>query len=52
MEGRDIGHKVLPDAHIKLFLTASLDERCRRRLKDFKDMNIKTDIQALKKSWF
>ena len=49
MEGRDIGTKVLPDAHIKLFLTASLDERCRRRLKDFKDMNIKTDIQALKK---
>lgn len=31
MEGRDIGTKVLPDAEVKVFLTASLDERARRR---------------------
>lgn len=31
MEGRDIGTKVLPDADVKVFLTASLDERARRR---------------------
>lgn len=31
MEGRDIGSKVLPDADVKVFLTASLDERARRR---------------------
>lgn len=31
MEGRDIGSKVLPDAEVKVFLTASLDERARRR---------------------
>jgi len=31
MEGRDIGTVVLPDAKVKVFLTASLDERARRR---------------------
>lgn len=31
MEGRDIGTKVLPDAEVKVFLTASLDERAIRR---------------------
>lgn len=32
MEGRDIGTVVFPDANVKVFLTASLDERARRRL--------------------
>ena len=31
MEGRDIGTKVLPNADVKIFLTASLDERTSRR---------------------
>jgi len=31
MEGRDIGTVVLPDAHVKIFLTASSMERARRR---------------------
>ena len=31
MEGRDIGTKVLPDASVKVFLTASLEERAARR---------------------
>lgn len=31
MEGRDIGTVVVPDALVKVFLTASLDERARRR---------------------
>ena len=31
MEGRDIGTVVLPDANLKLYLTASLEERARRR---------------------
>lgn len=31
MEGRDIGSAVLPGAEVKIFLTASLDERVRRR---------------------
>ena len=31
MDGRDIGTKVFPDAHLKLFLDASLEVRARRR---------------------
>lgn len=31
MDGRDIGTYVLPDAQVKVFLTASLEERARRR---------------------
>ena len=31
MDGRDIGTVVLPDAKIKIFLTASVEERARRR---------------------
>jgi cytidylate kinase len=31
MEGRDIGTVVLPDARAKIFLTASAEERARRR---------------------
>ena len=34
MEGRDIGSVVAPDASLKVFLTASLDERARRRLQE------------------
>jgi len=34
MEGRDIGTKVLPDASVKVFLTASLDERAVRRARE------------------
>ena len=35
-EGRDIGTNVFPDADVKIFLTASVQERARRRLIDFK----------------
>jgi len=34
MEGRDIGTIVFPDAEIKIFLTASVDERANRRQQD------------------
>ncbi|MGE5509512.1 MAG: (d)CMP kinase [Chitinophagales bacterium] len=34
MDGRDIGTVVLPDADFKFFLTASLEERARRRVHD------------------
>ena len=35
MDGRDIGTVVLPDAEVKVFLTASLEERARRRFLEF-----------------
>ena len=34
MDGRDIGTVVLPDAECKIFMTASLEERAKRRLKE------------------
>jgi cytidylate kinase len=34
-EGRDIGSVVISDARVKVYLTASLEERARRRLRDF-----------------
>lgn len=36
MDGRDIGTVVLPNANIKIFLTASSEERARRRYADLK----------------
>lgn len=37
MDGRDIGTCVFPDAELKLFLTASVQERARRRQQDLKN---------------
>ncbi len=37
MDGRDIGTVVLPDAQVKIFLTASVDVRARRRLKELQE---------------
>lgn len=34
MDGRDIGTTVLPNAQVKIFLTASAEERAKRRLKE------------------
>ena len=34
MDGRDIGTVVLPDATVKIFLTASVEERARRRCRE------------------
>ena len=36
MEGRDIGTVIMPDAELKIFITATLDERVSRRLKQLK----------------
>lgn len=36
-EGRDIGTHVFPDAELKIFLTASIEERARRRQQDLKN---------------
>ena len=42
--GRDIGTVVLPNAELKIFLTASIEERTRRRFNERKNENIK-DIE-------
>ncbi|MBF2026295.1 MAG: bifunctional pantoate--beta-alanine ligase/(d)CMP kinase [Oscillatoriales cyanobacterium C42_A2020_001] len=40
VEGRDIGTHVFPDAELKIFLTASVQERARRRQKDLQNRGI------------
>jgi len=47
MEGRDIGSKVFPDAQVKIFLDACLDERARRRFLQLKQMGIEEDIKKI-----
>ncbi|MBR1392762.1 MAG: (d)CMP kinase [Ruminococcus sp.] len=37
MDGRDIGTVVLPDAQVKIFLTASAEERANRRFKELQE---------------
>lgn len=46
-EGRDIGTVVFPDADLKIFMTASVEERARRRMKDFKKMGVHKSIEEL-----
>ncbi len=45
-EGRDIGTHVFPDAEVKIFLTATPQERARRRLQDWRDRG-QTDLPDL-----
>jgi len=49
MEGRDIGTKVFPDAQIKIYLDASIEERAKRRYLQLKEMGIEEDIEKIKK---
>lgn len=48
MDGRDIGTVVLPDAELKIFLIASVDERAERRYKENLAKGIPTDLKTLK----
>ena len=48
MDGRDIGTQVLPNAEVKIFLVASVDERAERRYKDNIAKGIATDLATLK----
>lgn len=50
MDGRDIGTVVLPDADYKFFMTASQDERARRRFLELELAGEKTDIETVKQN--
>lgn len=47
MDGRDIGTHVLPNADLKIFLTASIDERAKRRWRELGDKGVSVDLKAL-----
>ena len=48
MDGRDIGTVVLPNATIKIFLTASIDERAKRRYKEMLEKGVKCNFDNIK----
>lgn len=47
MDGRDIGTVVLPDAQVKVYLTASLQERATRRAKELNERGISIAVDQL-----
>lgn len=48
MDGRDIGTHVLPDAEVKIFLIASVDERAERRHLENLKRGFSSDLEVLK----
>ncbi|WP_432642669.1 (d)CMP kinase [Acidaminococcus sp.] len=49
MDGRDIGTVVFPRAQLKVFLTASVEERARRRYLELKEKGVPVDLADLEK---
>ena len=47
MDGRDIGTVVLPDAELKIFLTASAAARAQRRLLELQGKSVKADYDEV-----
>lgn len=48
MDGRDIATNVLPNADVKIFLTASIEERARRRFKEMQEKGFYVEFEKLK----
>ena len=49
MDGRDIGTVVLPNADVKIYLTASVEERANRRYKEYIEKGEEADLEQIKK---
>ena len=49
MDGRDIGTVVLPDAQIKIFMTADVEERAMRRYKELQEKGINDSYEQVLK---
>ena len=47
MDGRDIGTVVLPDAELKVFLTASAEARAQRRYQELREKGVDTSLTAV-----
>jgi len=50
MDGRDIGTVILPNADYKFFLTASTDERAKRRFLELQSMGISSNLEEVKQN--
>ncbi len=49
MDGRDIGTNILPQAQLKIYLTASVDTRANRRYKELQEKKVDCDLEEIKK---
>lgn len=49
MDGRDITSVVLPNANLKIYLDASVDERAKRRFLELKEKNQESSLENIKK---
>ena len=49
MDGRDIGTNILPNAELKIYLTASVDVRAKRRFDELKLKGENPDLEEIKK---
>lgn len=47
MDGRDIGTVILPDAEVKIFLTAPVEERARRRYEELREKGMETPFDEV-----
>ena len=47
MDGRDIGTRVLPEARLKIFLTASAQVRAKRRFDELKEKGVECDLDTI-----
>ncbi|MFI3208318.1 MAG: (d)CMP kinase [Eubacteriales bacterium] len=47
MDGRDIGTNILPNADLKIYLTASVDARANRRFKELSEKGMNCDLEAI-----
>ena len=50
MDGRDIGTVVFPDAEIKIFMTASVDIRAKRRHNELKNKGVNIEFEEIKRT--
>lgn len=48
MDGRDVGTVIFPKANVKLFITASVEERAKRRYKELKQKGYDAEIQDIR----
>jgi len=49
VEGRDIGTYVLPDADLKVFMKASIEERVKRRVREMREKGIEVSEEEVRK---
>ena len=50
MDGRDIGTVVFPDAELKIFMTASVEIRAKRRYDELKNKGVEIDFEEIRRN--